>query len=126
MKKKVKNQVEVKVEVYTHLINDHNELSATICLLSDKNNVIARGISLCSKADQFSRKEGRKYALRYALRAFKGRFCEFRRDEAKELLDKISVFKDSVFPLKKGEVNPVLTIFEAELIRNSRLMSSIY
>lgn len=125
VKKKVnKRQVQIKVEAYYHLVNENNRLAATECLLVDINGVIARGISLCSKNDQFSRKKGRNYALRYALRALKGRPCEFNRKEAKELLNKIPMFK--WVSVKKGEIDPALTVFESELIHKSRVNCVVY
>lgn len=41
----------------------------TICLLLNDDTVVARGISVCSRADYFNKDEGRRFAHNRALEA---------------------------------------------------------
>lgn len=41
----------------------------TICLLRENDEIVARGISVCSRLDLFDKAEGRRYARNRALEA---------------------------------------------------------
>jgi len=43
--------------------------ATTVCLLREGNEIVARGISICSRADEFEVHEGRAYARNRALEA---------------------------------------------------------
>lgn len=63
---------------------------ATVCLVSaDDGTKVARGISICSDSEPFSRVEGRKRARRRALRAFySGKSCS-RHDDPVVMKDEL-------------------------------------
>ena len=42
---------------------------ATVCLAVDRDGAVVRGTAICSPADQFSRKEGRRIARNRVLKA---------------------------------------------------------
>lgn len=99
----------------------------TVCLLVHSNHT-ARGLAICSPSDTFNYKEGRKWALYRALRAFKkrkdgtyrnydrkgNRVCEntaIHRIEALEVMEKVKC--DFI---KKSFLDPVLTDYEIKLL----------
>lgn len=74
MKKEKTNNAEFLEEKKFHSKFFHNLYSdgsrATICLIfNDKNSLIARGTSICSSADIFSRREGRVSSMGRAVKA---------------------------------------------------------
>lgn len=48
--------------------------ATTVCLLQENDEIVARGISVCSRLDEFDKAEGRRYARNRALEA-RGRRC---------------------------------------------------
>ena len=74
MKKKKLSNVEFLEDKNLHSKFFHNLYRdgsrATVCLLlDDKNKMVARGTSICSSADLFSRREGRVSAMGRAVKA---------------------------------------------------------
>ena len=56
------------------------------------------GVSICNPIDEFSKNEGRYYALRRALRGLKGRHSEFRTSQPLSLLNKKLGYLNESFP----------------------------
>ncbi len=99
----------------------------TVCLYVNRVQV-ARGLAICSPTDTFCYKEGRKWARRRAIRAFKkrkngtyrnydrkgNRVCEntaIHRIEALEVMEKVGC--DFI---KKSFLDPELTDYEIKLL----------
>ena len=78
-----------KIKFY-HQKNSLNENAFTVCLLLNKNNeLLSRGISICSLLDTFEKKKGRTLAFGRSFSALKNE------SDKKEIVIKRS--KDSVF-----------------------------
>ncbi len=118
-KKTNKKQLVISKEVYIHLKDNKGNLAATICLISS-NLGVGRGVSVCSAYENFDRKKGRHYAKRFAIRVLKGRPCSFKRQEVLDLLREIPFFlSDAVTPIKKGDLNPILSGLELKVYKGS-------
>ena len=89
--------MEIKKEKYDYYYNYNNsdflktvlikEKIVTVCYLLTENGDIGRGISVCSREDEFNEDEGKKIAKHNAIRALKHRSIPLiRRREAIERL----------------------------------------
>lgn len=87
----------------------------TVCLV-EKDNIVARGIAICSPKDRPCKKEGRRLARSRALKAFysKEDSQSIARWEADEVLDEFcDIFPNTNF---KSEYKPDLTDFEKKIL----------
>jgi len=87
--------------------------AVTVCLLQENGEIVARGISVCSRADYFDLHEGRRYARNRALEARgRGRDCgEIRLDLPRSTwfdMVHLSLARDR-FGNFKGQYKPILT-----------------
>ena len=72
----------------------------TMAVISDsvEEDFASMGIAICNPTDEFSKNEGRYYALRRALRGLKGRRSEFRTSQPLSLLNKKLGYLNESFP----------------------------
>ena len=103
-----------KYDYYHYYMGDYGEeipIVIVCYLLTEKDN-IGRGISICSREDEFNEVEGKEIAKHNALRALKHRSIPLiRRREAIDLL----IQAKCPF-IKKGELNPVLSWWEKKFL----------
>jgi len=75
-------------EIYYYVRDAKGKLLAAVCLMQKETEIWHRGVALCSKRDQFSRKIGRKIALGRAVAAPKSmkQIAHVNTPAAKELM----------------------------------------
>lgn len=106
------NQDKIEKEVYYNNYDKNGEERITICLIRDKHNNAARGVTACSYDDEFDAEEGKKWSKIFALMALNEMKLE-------PITDKriIEILIDSWCPFtKKGERNPELSWYERKLL----------
>ncbi len=95
-----------------------------VCLLVDKNEVLARGISVCSRQDIFTYKTGKRQALSAASEAY-GRKCNVRPikvDAPRLFCDTLSIsLARDRFGEYKGTYLPELTETERNVVLRGKL-----
>ena len=116
----------LKDEYYYYLRDKNNYPIITICL-KKKNNNIARGLSILNSSDRIDKKEGRKWARRYADKALGRRKTDLpiRRKEVLEKLNEVYEYNNTLPIIAtenkmiceyKSVFEPVLTNYEYKLL----------
>lgn len=94
----------------------------TVCLVSNENGEMSRGVAFCSKKDPPKKKTGRNIAAGRAVKAMflKENFGSRVRKEAMEVLGSVPLsFSELTDALHQhGYYQPVLTFFEQKLLGN--------
>jgi len=100
-----------------------NQPIGCVCLVRDESATYGRGVSICSADDQFSKKTGRELAQRRAIHAVRGKRTSlpmrWLRKPYSATWERVNKMLDVLRAAEgdnKCEYDPVLTVFEAELV----------
>lgn len=119
-------QMKIKKEKYDYYYNYSDfpktvllrEKVITICYILTENGVVGRGVSVCSKQDEYDDSIGKGLAKGHALRAIKGRSLDnFKR---KEVIGRLVQCRCPF--TKKGERNPELSWWERRFLFGAKGM----
>ena len=110
--------LKIKKEKYDYYYNRDDEPIITVCYILTEIGVVGRGVSACSKQDEYDDSVGKGLAKGHALRAIKGRHLDnFKRKEVIDLL-----IQTKCPFTKKGERNPELSWWERRFLFGAKNM----
>ena len=120
----------VRDEYYFYLRDRNHHPTVTVCI-KRKGEEIARGLSILNPSDRINKKEGRKYARKYADKALGTKRTNYpiQKTEVLQLLERVYEY-GSPHPIMetgnsficeyKSVYDPVLTSYEYKLLTRER------
>uniref|UniRef100_A0A6M3JTG8 Uncharacterized protein n=1 Tax=viral metagenome TaxID=1070528 RepID=A0A6M3JTG8_9ZZZZ len=119
----------MKNEFYYYLRNGGHHPVVTVCLIKDDGGNIGRGVTIWKDTeDKLSKKEGRRWARKYAKKALGTRQTDLpiSKDEVQDIIknvyeykhiDPVSVTENKHIIVHKSVFNPKLTAYEDKLLK---------